>query len=74
MGIRDCKFIGIQGSFGAAIVMSESSAVTSGNNTFANCTAYTGGSSNMHDYLDHSLFSPLSLIKQTCHNVIIMLI
>ena len=41
---RDCKFIGIQGSFGAAIVMSESSAVTSGNNTFANCTAYTGGS------------------------------
>ena len=44
MGIRDCKFIGIQGSFGVAIVMSKSSVVTTGNNTFANCTAYTGGS------------------------------
>lgn len=33
IGIRDCKFIGIQGSFGAAVMMSESSAITTGNNT-----------------------------------------
>lgn len=43
MGIRDCRFIGIQGSFGAAITMSESSAVTTGNNTFAHCKASAGG-------------------------------
>ena len=44
MSIRDCRFIGIKGLFGAAMVMSESSAVTTGNNTFANCAASAGGS------------------------------
>ena len=44
INIRDCRFIGIQGSFGAAIMMSESSAVTTGNNTFSDCAAYAGGS------------------------------
>ena len=53
ISIRDCKFIGIQGSFGAAIMMSESSATTNGNNTFANCTAYTGGSV----YLSNSILT-----------------
>ena len=44
IGIRDCKFIGIQGLFGAAIMMSESSAITTGNNTFSNSVASDGGS------------------------------
>ena len=44
MSIRDCRFIGIEGLFGAAIMMSESSATTNGNNTFADCAASAGGS------------------------------
>ena len=44
MSIRDCRFIGIQGLFGAAIMMSESSATTNGNNIFADCAASAGGS------------------------------
>ena len=44
MSIRDCRFIGIQGLFGAAIMISESSATTNGNNTFADCEASAGGS------------------------------
>ena len=43
IGIKDCKFIGIQGSFGAAM-MSESSAIITGNNTFADNAAFAGGS------------------------------
>ena len=44
IGIKDCKFIGIQGSFGAVMMMSESSAIITGNNTFADNAAFAGGS------------------------------
>ena len=44
IGIRDCKFIGIWGVFGAAIMMSESSVIPTGNNTFINSVASDGGS------------------------------
>ena len=44
MSIRDCRFIGIEGIFGAVIMISESSATTNGNNTFADCAASAGGS------------------------------
>ena len=44
IGIRDCKFIRIWGSFGAAIMMSESSVITTGINTFVHNVASAGGS------------------------------
>ena len=44
MSIRDCRFIGIKGLFGAAMMISESFAVTTGNNMFADCVASVGGS------------------------------
>jgi predicted outer membrane repeat protein len=53
ISIRDCRFIGILGSFGAAIMMSESSAITTGNNTFADCAAFAGGSV----YLSNSILT-----------------
>ena len=42
--IRDCHFIGIQGSLGAAVLISESNATFKGNNIFIGNTASSGGS------------------------------
>ena len=53
MSIKDCRFIGIHGSFGAAIMMSESSATINGNNIFAYCAASAGGSV----YLSNSMLT-----------------
>ena len=44
VSIVDCKFLGIQGSFGAVMLISESNATFSGFNNFSNNTASYGGS------------------------------
>ena len=44
VGIKNSKFVGLQGSFGAALRISESCVTFAGNNTFTDNTALIGGS------------------------------